>query len=197
MIHNHCLTITNHDSQPLAQLKTPWFTATGSSQWLRIMVSYAEPVVANQIVLCWASGCESLCALLRKWLWIMVCYTETVVVNHDISPWLTTTCSALHTMINNHLIGITHHDSQRVMISYIVPGLWIVVCNADPVVVNQGVVCWTSACDSWCVMLWIMVSYNEPVGANHGVLLGGSACESWCALLSQWLCIMVWTHHYS
>ena len=36
-----------------------------------------------------------------------------------------------------------------------------------------------------------MVCYAEPVVGNHGVLCGVSDCESGCAMLSQWLCIMV------
>jgi hypothetical protein len=35
------------------------------------------------------------------------------------------------------------------------------------------------------------VSYAEPVVVNHGVLCGASGCESWSVILSQWLFIMV------
>jgi hypothetical protein len=48
------------------------------------MVCYSEPVVVNHGVLCWASGCESWCAMLNQWLCIMVCYAEPVVVNHGV-----------------------------------------------------------------------------------------------------------------
>jgi hypothetical protein len=90
------------------------------SQWLCIMVRYAEPVVVNHGVLFWASGCESWCVILSQWLWIMVWYAKDsgcdswcimvskVVVNHDI----TTTGLALHHMTHNHSLSITHHDSQ-------------------------------------------------------------------------------------
>ena len=87
----------------------------------------------------------------------------------------------------------------------------------SPVVGNHGVLCRTSGCESWFVVLcqrfWIMVSYAEPVIVNHGVVCWDSGCESWwimlrlcllimlyfvepefvnyCALLSQWLWIMV------
>ena len=37
-----------------------------------------------------------------------------------------------------------------------------------------------------------MASYIKPVVVNHGVLCGASDCESWCVLLSQWLLIMVY-----
>jgi hypothetical protein len=40
--------------------------------------------------------------------------------------------------------------------------------------------------------LWIMTSYTKPVVVNHGVLCGASGCESWCVLLSQWLLIMMY-----
>ena len=48
------------------------------------MVCDAEPVDVNHGVLCWASGCESSCAMLRQWLRIMVSYDEPVVVNRDV-----------------------------------------------------------------------------------------------------------------
>ena len=47
-------------------------------------MSYAEPVVANHVVLCIASGCESWCVILSPWLCIMVCYAEPVDVNHGV-----------------------------------------------------------------------------------------------------------------
>ena len=37
-----------------------------------------------------------------------------------------------------------------------------------------------------------MASYTMPVVVNHGVLCGASGCESWCVLLSQWLLIMMY-----
>jgi hypothetical protein len=56
------------------------------------------------------------------------------------------------------------------------------VCYDEPVVVNHGVLCRASDCESWCVMLsqWscIMVCYAEPVVVNHGVLFRTSDCES-------------------
>jgi hypothetical protein len=48
------------------------------------------------------------------------------------------------------------------------------VCYAEPVVVNHGVLCCAGGCESWCVMLsqWlcIMLCYAEPAVLNHGVL---------------------------
>jgi hypothetical protein len=37
-----------------------------------------------------------------------------------------------------------------------------------------------------------MAFYTKPVVVNHGVLCGASGCESWCVLLSQWLLIMMY-----
>jgi hypothetical protein len=43
--------------------------------------------------------------------------------------------------------------------------------------------------------VWIMVCNSEPVVVNHGLLCGASGCESWCVLLSQWLLIMMYIQH--
>jgi hypothetical protein len=85
MIHNHCHNMIRHDSQPLAKHSTTWFTTTGTGrlaiiynhwrsiaehdsqpQWLLIIVSYAESEVVNGGVLCWASYCEALWAMLSS-----------------------------------------------------------------------------------------------------------------------------------
>jgi hypothetical protein len=133
------------------------------SQWLWIMLCYAEPEGVIHGVLCWASGCESWCVILcrvvvnhcvvcwTEWLWIM-CYTE--------SGGCESHCAIL---------------SQW---------LWIRVCYPEPVVVNY-VLCWANGCESCCVMLnqrvWFMVCYAEQVVVNHGVLY-------WAG----WLWIIVW-----
>ena len=44
--------------------------------------------------------------------------------------------------------------------------LLIMVCNAEPVVVNHGLLC-------------------RPKVVNHCVLYEASGCDSWCANLSQ------------
>jgi hypothetical protein len=159
MIHNHWLRITHSDSQPLTQHKTTWLM----SQWLWIMLFYAESVVVNHYVLFWASGCESWCAMLSQWLWVILSYAKPVIVTHHDSHSLPqqTTCSALHTMIHNHWFSITHHNSQP-LAQYIT--LWLTT-TYEPVVVNYDVLCWTSGCESWCAMLtkwfWIMVCNAE------------------------------------
>jgi hypothetical protein len=85
MISNHCFSITHHHSQRIMLRKVVvnhdvqpvcW------AQWLGIMVCYAEPGVVNHVLLCWASGCESWCVILRQWLFMMMCIAEQVIVNH-------------------------------------------------------------------------------------------------------------------
>jgi hypothetical protein len=155
MIPTHWPIIAHHDSQPLAQHSSPLFTATSSTwhtmiqnDWLRIThhdsqalaqhntqwytTCYAEPVIVNHVVLCWASGYVSWCAMLSQWLWIMVCYSEPVVVNHRVLCW-PSGC-----------------ESWWVMLSQ---WLWIVVCYAEPVVVYHGVLFLASDCESCCVFL--------------------------------------------
>jgi hypothetical protein len=65
--------------------------------------------------------------------------------------------------------------------------LSIMLCYDEPLVVNHGVLCWASDCESLCVMLsqllWIMVCYYERVVVNHGVLCWSSGCESWWIML--------------
>jgi hypothetical protein len=151
-------------------------------QWLWVMVCNAEPVVLNHGVLCWASGCEFMCAILNR-----------TVVNYVVLYWadcvLVMVCHAGHWL---WMIWANGCELWRVMVDQ---WLWIMVCNVEQVVVSHGELCWTSGCESWCVMLsqwlWIMVCYAEPVVVNHGVLCWASGCESWCAMLSQWLWIMV------
>jgi hypothetical protein len=88
-------------------------------------------------------------------------------------------------MIHNHWLSITRHNSRLfllcqwlwVMVSYPVPGVWIMVCYTEPVVVNQAVLYWSE----W---LWVMVCNAETVVMNHGVLFWASGCESCCAMIS-------------
>jgi hypothetical protein len=137
MINNHWLSITHHDSQPLAQHSTPLFTTTGSacvmlSQWLWIMDCYAVPEVVNRGVVFRASGRESWCAMLSQWMWIMVYLAEPVVVNRGVFYWASG-CESWCAMLSQWL--------------------WIMVCYDELVVMNHGLVCWASRCESWCVML--------------------------------------------
>jgi hypothetical protein len=52
--------------------------------------------------------------------------------------------------------------------------LWIMVSNAEPVVVNYAVLC-----------LWIMASYTAAVAVKHGLLCCAGGCESWWVMLCQ------------
>ena len=66
--------------------------------------------------------------------------------------------------------------------------LWIMVCQAEPVVVNHVVLFWASDCEPWCIILsqwlWIMLCHFEPVVLNHVELCWASGCESWYTMLS-------------
>jgi hypothetical protein len=174
-------TITS--SGPLAQQNTPYFKITDSaqhhvlqtdeiwlasgcelwwvmlSQWVWIIMCYAERIVVNHVVLCWTSGCESWSVMLSQWSWIMFCYVESVVVNHVVL------CLA---------IGC---ESCCVMLGH---WLWIMLCYTDPVVVNNCEFCWDSGCESWCAMnnkcVWIMLCYFEPIVLNHDVI----SWTNWC-----------------
>jgi hypothetical protein len=131
MTHNHWHSITNHDSQPLAQYYSPLFTVVNHAvlywfEWLWVMMCNSETVVVNHGVLCWVSGCESWWVMMNQWLRIMVCYAEPVVVNHGVLCWASdceSWCAMLRqwlwimlsyatNLIHNDWLSITHHDSQ-------------------------------------------------------------------------------------
>jgi hypothetical protein len=73
------------------------------------------------------------------------------------------------------------------------------VCYAEAVGVNHGVLSLISGCESWYAMLsrffvnhgvlcWcleIMLCYAEVVVPNHGVLSLSSGFESWYSMLSS------------
>ena len=154
-------------------------------------------MVVNHGVVCWDSGCESLCAMLRQWLLIMLCYAEPMVVNHCaiLIQWLwIMVCYIEPVVVNRGVIyWASDCESWCVILSQL---LWIMVCYAklsgfesrcimlSKVVLNHDVLCWAQ----W---LGIMVSYAEHVVVNHGLLCWASGCESWCVMLSQLLWIMV------
>jgi hypothetical protein len=167
MIHNHCLSRTHNDSQPLAQHSTTWLATTvwgsGCESWCGILSQWWWIMVSDE----WASGCESWCAMLSQWLWIMVSYTEPVVVNHGVL-WCAGGC-----------------ESWCVMLSQL---LWIVVCYSEQVVVNHSELC----CEKW---LWIMMRYQyvEHSGWESWCALLSSVvvnCDVLC--LEKWLWIMMW-----
>jgi hypothetical protein len=113
------------------------------SQWLWIMVIYAEP-----------NSCESCCVILSRLCLIygVLCraigykWYEPVVGKYGVLCWP------------------SDSESWCVMLS---KWLWVIVSYAEPVVVNHGVQCWASGCELLCVMLnqWLlfMVCYPEPV----------------------------------
>jgi hypothetical protein len=152
MLTNHLLSITHHNSHP-------WHSIT-LSQWLWIMVRYAEPVVVG---------------MLRKWMWIMMCNAEQVVVNHGLLCWPSGCESCLLCWTEQFWIILCYTETivfekWCVMTSQ---WLWIIVCYAEPVNAIHSELCWASDCESRCAMLshwlWIMVCYAVPVGVNYEV----------------------------
>ena len=145
-------------------------------------------VCRNHGVLCWASRCESLRVMLSQWSWIMMCYSVPVGVSHGELCWargwqscciiLSQCCESLWAMlrvvVNHGVLWLT------IAIWTLCQLVWILLCYTEPLVVNDCELCWTSGCESWCVILsqwlWIMVSYAEPVVANHVVLCCASGC---------------------
>ena len=137
--------------------------------WLWITMCYAEPVVVNPSVLCWASGCEPCWVMLRQWLWIMVCYAEWVGVNHGVLCWASG-CESCRVMLSQWL-------SLWIMLYYAEPGCfesqcampsqWLQIIANYAEQVNHVVLCWVGGCESSCFLCW------------------ASGCESWCAMLSQ------------
>jgi hypothetical protein len=162
MVHNHLLSITRYDLQPLAQHNTPWFTTTRLesccailSQWVWFMVRYAEQLVVNHGVLYRPEWLW----IIVWWLWIMLCYTESVGVNHCV-------------VVVNHVVlywarwlWIMLYYAESVVVNHLVlcwaEWLWITVCYAEPVVVNHSELCWASGYEpSFAMLIW--------VGVNHG-----------------------------
>jgi hypothetical protein len=134
MIHNHWLSITHynsqplaqhniHDTQPLAYHNTPRFT-TSVTSLLTMSHNYWLSITHHDSQ-CWASGCESRGDMLSQWLWIMVSGDEQVVVNHGVFIWASG-CESWWVMMNQWF--------------------WIMVGHDETVVVNRGVLCWARGC---------------------------------------------------
>jgi hypothetical protein len=164
-------------------------------QWVWIMLCYSEQVVQNHEVndmpvgvnhgeLCWASGCESRCAILSQWLWIIVNYVEPVVVKHCELCWA------------NGCVSLC------VIVGWVC-GNYGMLCWASRWE-SRGEHC-ACRCESWwdmlkqwlgitlrmlCKLVWIMC-YYVPIGVTHGELCWGSGCESCCVIMCQWLWIML------
>ena len=91
------------------------------SQLLWIMMCYAEPVVVNHCELCWSSGCEALWVILSEWLWIILCYAEP----GGWESWCAMLCQWLCSIV-----------------WYWAGCVGIMMCYVDSVGVNYGVLCW-------------------------------------------------------
>ena len=211
--------IVNH-----GEFTVPVFVNDGLLCWANgCKLCYAMPVIYGELY--WANGCESWFAMLCQWFWVMVsyavpgvlimmCYTEPVVVNHAVlyySEWLgIMVCNAESVVVNHGVLSWASGCESCVLCWP--EQLWTMLCYTEPivfelwgraigyewyepVVVNYGVLCWTSGCESWCVMLsqwlWIIVCYTDPLVMYRGVLWWASGCESWCVILNQGFWIIV------
>jgi hypothetical protein len=162
------------------------------------------------------SGCDSWCVVLSQWLWIIVCYAELVVVHHVCyaEPNSYESCYAILSLVcfrdgvSCRAIGCEWYEPVvgncgvlcwtsgcETWCVIMCKLFWIKVCNAEQVVVSHGELCWASSSETCCAMLsqwlWIMVCYAEPVVMSHSELCWARGCGSWCVMLSQWLWIMV------
>jgi hypothetical protein len=92
--------------------------------------------------------------------------------------WYMTTGPAKHIMIHNHWLIITPHDSQPLAQH---KARWFT---------SSGSESWCAMLNKW---LWIMVCYYEPVIVNHGVICWASSCESWLCYTDSSVCESCWT----
>jgi hypothetical protein len=93
--YTHWLSITHHDSQPLAQHYTPSITITCSAlhtitqnHWSSKMHHNSQPlshIIHNQLV--WVMVCHAEKLVMNdmsQWLWIMVHFAGPVVLRHGV-----------------------------------------------------------------------------------------------------------------
>ena len=116
IIHNHWLSITHHDSQPLVHHNSEWLTTTGSAlhtmihnHWSTITRHNSQPlahIIHNQ----WLDMTHHNANKIRSVYHNMIPNCSVQYRTHDSqplaqhsTPLVTTTGSALHTMIHNHL----------------------------------------------------------------------------------------------
>ena len=171
------------------------------SQWLRIMVPYAEPVAVKHGLAYYAvvvSHGELCCAR----------GVNRVVVSYGV-PFRDISCKSYEpVVVNNGVLYWAGGCESWCELWYAMLNLWLwsMVCYADQVIVSHGEICGASSCDSCCVilsqwlwimvchaeqLLWIMVFHAEQVVVSHGELSWASGCESCCVTMGQWLLIIV------
>jgi hypothetical protein len=135
----------NPDSYPMAQHSSRWFIATGSTLITMILTH-----------------------------WLTITHHDSQPLAHYKTTWFTTIGSAYLSMIQIHWIIITHHVSQPlaqhnslwlwILCLILHQRLWIIVCYAEQLVVNHGVLCWASGYESWWLMLrqwWWIIGHNH------------------------------------
>ena len=133
------------------------------SQWVWIMVCYAEPMIVKH--LCWAHC-----------VWIMVCFAVAVGVNQCELCW-------------GGSVGIMVCYVKPVVVNHCV--MLRRVCGSQGVLFwtsgwESRCECYVSGCELWWVVLsqwlWITMCYYVPVCVM---------CEPWRVILRQWLWIML------
>jgi hypothetical protein len=92
------------------------------------MLCYTEEVALNHGEICYASACESGCAMVCQWLGIVMCYTE---------QWLLFMVCYTEQVVLNHgvIFCASGCESGCAMVCQ---WIGIVVCYAESVVVNHG-----------------------------------------------------------
>jgi hypothetical protein len=169
------------------------------SQWLWIIVKYAEPVVVKHCELYWASGCESYCVMLRR-----------MYGNHGVLCCARRWGSRCERCANGcESCCAIMSQSLEITMWTLCQWLWIMLCysrqeqiawnyhvHAVPVGVNHGEFCLDIWCESCCAILskwlWIMAIHAVPVVVNHGESWCASGCESRCIMLTHSLGITMW-----
>jgi hypothetical protein len=192
MINNHWISITHHDSKPLAQHNTPWITTTGSvkhtmiiNHWLSKTHHDSQPLAQHSTPWFTTTGLqyhatiESWCVMLSQLLWIIVNYAEPVVANHGVSYeasgcelWCAMLCQPLaqHSTPWFTTTGLQYHAT--------IHSLWHSITIHDSQPLTQHNTPWLITTGS------LNHTMIEPVVVNHGVLFWASGCESWCVMLS-------------
>ena len=162
------------------------------SQWLWIMLCYAEPVGVIHGACFYEQLVVNHGVLYRpERLWIIVWYAEPSGCESCVILSRVVVIDAVLYWASGYESLCGGCESCCVILSQ---WLWSMVYYAEPVVENHIGLWLASDCESRRGMLgqwlWIVVCYAEPVVVNH-VLCWAHGCESCCAMLSQWMWFMV------
>ena len=136
------------------------------SQWFCMIASYSEPMVVNHVVICSAGLIWIMVSYAESVGMKQVCYTELVVVGHGVLCWASG-CESLYVILFQSVV-VNHIEwswacgceSWFVKLSqwlwYHVVLCWTSGCESLCVILSE-----------W---LWIMLCYAEPVVVNDDEL---------------------------